>query len=151
MTLVNAALTSLSYAAVSGQSSPAAETAIVSCDVVQANVTPPAANTPVPQTVSRPVVIEVNANITFGTGATAVVFRVRQGIGTGGAPVTSPGGTQSVTLTGAAGNTLQFSFKWRDTSGVADTIAGTAYTVTVAQTGATVAGTVNAIDMEVKQ
>jgi len=147
VTLVNQVLSTLDYVTAAAVSSPAAETAILSTDVITAG-TPsdfPFGAGPAWPTL-RPVKIVVNLNITEGTSGTAFVVRVRQGIGVGGALV---GLAQTVTLAAAANG--QFAFVFRDSSGVPFAGIGTAYTVTVAETAATVAGTVNSIDVEVQQ
>lgn len=150
MVLVNNPLSTLSYVNATAVSSPAAETAIVSTDVVNASVTgqgqQQGGQAGTPQT-TRPVEIHCNFNITAGTGATAIVIRCRQGVGLGGT-VIGPG-AQTVNVTAGASSQLHFVF--RDTSGVPFTGAGTAYTVSIVETGATVAGTVNTMDVEVKQ
>lgn len=146
MTAVQQVLETLDYVTATAIASPAAETAILSTDVVFAGIPsdlPPAGQS---WSVIRPVKIVVNLNITEGTSGTAYVVRCRQGIGIGGALV---GLAQTATLAAAA--TGQFSFVFRDTSGLASGATGTAYTITVAETGATVAGTVNTIDIEVQQ
>jgi hypothetical protein len=75
-------------------------------------------------------------NITAGTGTTAVVVRVRAGVGTGGALI-----GVAMTNTLAAGNTATIPFAVLD-----PTVVGTVqYTVTVQQTGGSVAGTVNSV------
>jgi hypothetical protein len=149
MTLVSQVLETLDYVTATAVSSPAAETAILSTDVVQPSIPEglpqPEPGAPTWQT-TRPVKIVVNLNITEGTSGTAFVVRCRQGVGTSGALV---GVAQTVTLAAAANG--QFSFVFRDTSGAAFAPGGTAYTITVAETSATVAGTVNDIDVEVQQ
>jgi len=147
MTAVQQVLETLDYVTATGFSSPAAETAILFTDVIQAGVPsdiPQPGGTPW-QTV-RPVKIVVNMNITEGTSGTAYVVRCRQGIGTGGTQV-----GPSITVTLAAAASGEFAFVFRDSSGVPFQPGGTAYTITVSQTGASVAGTVNAIDVEVVQ
>ena len=149
MTLVSNPLETLDYVTALGIGSPAAETAILSTDVVQAYANPadqqPGSETIPPQTI-RPVIVEANLNVLAGTSATAIVVRCRQGVGTGGAQV-GPSYTHSL----AAGSIAQLQCKFRDSTGVPFAPGGTAYTVTVAQTSGTVAGTVNNIDIEVKQ
>lgn len=144
MPVVNNPLVTLDYVTQTGVSSPAAETAILTSDVVNPNVIQNP-NNPNAPTVIRPVVIEADMNITAGTGTTALVIKCRQGGGTGGTQVGA-----SLTHTLAAGASAQVRCKFRDTSGV-PVGPGTSYTITVTQTGNTVAGTVNAIDMEIKQ
>lgn len=146
MTLVNNVLSTLDYVTATAVASPAAETAIVSTDVINAAIP---SDLPQPggiawQTV-RPVKIVVNANVTEGTTGTAFVVRCRQGVGVGGALV---GAALTVTLAAAA--LAQFSYVFRDSSGVPFAGAGTAYTITVAQTAATANGAVT-IDVEVQQ
>lgn len=126
MTLVSTPIERLSEVSASAVSSPAAETAIVTSDVVSAQS-------------GRITKVTAYLNITAGTGTTAFVIRCRQGAGTGGALLTpnSAGQVQ------AAGNTEQVTIVFRDTSSWPAQAGGGAYTVTVAQTGNTVAGTVN--------
>jgi hypothetical protein len=146
MTLVGTPLESVDYVVGSGiaTNAGASEATVLSTDVIQVNVqaTP---NVQQPPTTVRPVIIECNMNVTPGTTTSAVVVKCRQGIGTGGTQV---GASETHTL--AAGSTAQLHFKFRDTSGVADTVAGTAYTITLTQTAGTAAGTVNTVDIEVK-
>ena len=146
--LVQDVLTVLGYATATAVSSPVAETAIVSSDVVNAAANPALQNVQDvnPPQVVRPVVIRATLNITAGTGTTAYAVRCRQGVGVGGAQV---GATLTITATAAA--LSQFYFVFRDSSGAPFSGAGTAYTITVAQTGNTVAGTVNTADLEVWQ
>jgi len=141
MVAVQQQLETLDYVTAAAVASPAAEAAILSTDVVSPGVPSDMPPGGVPWAVIRPVKVVVNLNITEGTTGTAFVVRCRQGIGTGGALV---GLAQTVTLAAAANG--QFSFVFRDTSGLT-----TAYTITVAETAATVAGTVNSIDVEVVQ
>lgn len=141
MVAVQQQLETLDYVTAAAVSSPAAETAILSTDVVSPGVPSDMPPGVTPWGVIRPVKVVVSLNITEGTSGTAFVVRCRQGIGTGGALV---GLAQTVTLAAAANG--QFSFVFRDTSGLT-----TAYTITVAETAATVAGTVNSIDVEVVQ
>jgi hypothetical protein len=76
--------------------------------------------------------------VTPGTGTTAVVLKVRQGVGVSGTTVyTSP----SIPVT--AGNATDLALDIMDTTGVINGPAGTAYTVTITQTGATANGSVN--------
>lgn len=150
MTLVNQVLETLDYVTATAVASPAAETPILSTDVVNPSIPSDlpeqlgGGGVPVAYQVVRPVKIVVNLNITEGTTGTAFVVRCRQGVGIGGALV---GPALTVTLAAAASG--EFTFVFRDTSGVPFAGAGTAYTITIAETGATAAGTVNAIDIEV--
>jgi hypothetical protein len=150
VTAVLQQLETLDYVTATAVASPAAETAILSTDVINASVPPdlpqPGALAAVAGTTVRPVKIIVSLNITEGTNGTAFVVRCRQGVGVGGTLV---GVALTVTLAAAASG--QFTFVFRDSSGVPFAPAGTAYTITVAETAATVAGTVNAIDIEVQQ
>lgn len=75
-------------------------------------------------------------NITAGTGTTGLTFRVRRGTTTGGPSVTAT----AWPLTLAAGNTGIGSGCYVDTPGA---VAGQQYSLTVIQTGATVAGVYN--------
>jgi hypothetical protein len=151
MTLVANALETLDY--VTGTAIPtnagAAENTVLSTDVIQAYANPaeeqPGNEVIAPQTV-RPVIIEANLNVTPGTTTTAIVIKCRQGIGTGGTQVGS-----SLTHTLAAGASGQIHCKFRDSSGVPFGPGGTAYTITITQTAGTAAGTVNTVDIEVKQ
>ena len=147
MTAVNQQLETLDYVAALAVASPAAETAILSTDVITVGIPSDLPNFPagVAYQVVRPVKIVVNLNVTEGTTGTAFVVRCRQGVGVGGALV---GTAKTVTL--AATASAQFSNVFRDSSGVPFSGAGTAYTITVAQTGATAAGAVD-IDVEVQQ
>lgn len=145
MTLVANPLVTLVYNTTTAVSSPAAETAILTSDFVQGNVIPLPNNPASPQVI-RPVVVEANLNVTAGTGTTALVIKCRQGGGTGGTQV---GASQTHTL--AAGASAQLHLKFRDSSGAPIATGGCQYTITVTQTGNTVAGTVNTIDIEAKQ
>jgi len=145
MTAVLSPLETLAYNTATAVASPAAETAILSTDAVTAGVYVPAVPAAaVSPFVTHPVIIRVNINITEGTTGTAFVVRCRQGVGVGGALV---GTARTVTLAAAASfdGTLVF----RDTAPV--TPGASAYTITVAETGATANGTVNAIDVEILQ
>jgi len=117
--------------------SPAAETIILTSTAVSAGG---------PGSSTKPVRIGVTINITAGTGATAVVVRCRQGSLVTGTLVNA-----ALTITLAAGNSAQFHLVFRDTSGYLTQAGGGQYTVTVAETGATANGTVNDIDIEVRQ
>lgn len=135
MTLVGTPVETLDFVRVTGvATNVSTETAIASTDVVNAGINPG----------NRPVVVKAILNITAGAGTTAVVVNCRQGVGTGGTQVGA-----SVTVTLAAGASGSFSVVFRDTSGVPQ--GGTAYTITVTQTGGTAAGTVNVADVEVTQ
>ena len=137
MTAVQTPVETVSYVTASAVSSPAAETAFLTSDPLSASVPPPATF------VQRPVTIRAQTNITAGTGTTAVVIRCRQGSGTGGTLI---GVARTQTIAAAATEEMMSVF--RDTSPLA---GSSPYTITVAQTGNTVAGTVNAIDVEVTQ
>ena len=117
----------------------AAETALTSTPLLQADL-PGAMGQQGPPV--QPVKISGVLNLLAGAGTTAVVIRVRQGVGLAGAIV---GGTATFTL--AAASSASVAFAVEDTTGVVQ--AGTAYTVTISQTGATGAGTVNTFDWEV--
>lgn len=147
MTLVQQQLETLDYVTATAVASPAAETAILSTDAIQAGIPSDVPQVGgVPWATVRPVKIVVNLNITEGTTGTAFVVRCRQGVGVGGALV---GVALTVTLAAAASG--EFTFTFRDSSGVPFAPGGTAYTITVAETAATANGTVNAIDIEVQQ
>jgi hypothetical protein len=81
------------------------------------------------------------AVVTTGTGATAVVLRVRQGVGTGGTLV----GT--FTVPQAASTVASIPYDFLDSSALAlnSGAAGLQYTLTISQTGGTGAGTVTAV------
>lgn len=115
------------------------ETALLSTPVLQA-VLPGAFGEPVGA--PQPVKISGVINILAGTGVTALVLRVRQGVGLAGNVVGA-----AMTLTLAAAASGAFAFSVEDTTGALQ--AGTAYTVTLAQTGATGASTINTFDAEV--
>ena len=117
----------------------ATETALLSTAVLQAAL-PGAFGQPGAS--PQPVRISGVINLTAGTGVTAIVLRVRQGVGTGGAVV---GAAQTFTL--AAGNSASIPFAVDDVTGLIQ--SGTAYSITVVQTGATGASTVNTFDSEV--
>lgn len=120
------------------------ETALINTPVLQAELPGAFGQAgPAPQ----PVKIKGTVNITAGTGVTALVIRVRQGVGTGGAVVASGALSGVHTHTLAAGSSASVEFAVEDTTGAIQ--AGTAYTVTLAQTGATAASTPNAFDLEV--
>jgi hypothetical protein len=75
---------------------------------------------------------------TPGTAATSVILRVRQGIGTGGTAIyTSP------SLTVTAATPIDLALDMLDTTGVINSPAGTAYTITLQQAAATANGSVN--------
>lgn len=133
MTLINTPVERLSQNSATAVASPAAETAILVTDIIQAMA-------------NRPVKIVATLNVTEGTTGTAYVVRCRQGNGVGGALV----GT-ALTDTLAAAASEQGTFVFRDTTGYLSQAAGGQYTITVAQTGATAAGTVNDIDVVVEQ
>lgn len=140
MTLVGTPLEVLDFVTATAVASPAAETSILATDVIQSGggIGMPAAN--------RPAKITVTINITEGTTGTAFVLRLRQGTLVSGALV---GAALTVTLAAAAN--FQGTFVFRDASGVINQPGGSAYNVTVAETGATANGTVNAIDIQVEQ
>lgn len=117
------------------------ETALINTPVLQAAL-PGAFGQPSGVAVPQPVKISGVINILAGAGVTAIVVRVRQGIGIAGAVVGA-----AMTLTLAAGSTGAFAFSVEDNTGFVE--AGGNYTVTVAQTGATGASTINTFDLEV--
>lgn len=87
-----------------------------------------------------PTLIAGVVNVTAGAGTTAVVVRVRQGIGVTGTVV---GVLDTDTLAAAASESIAFE-KY-------DATGATSYTVTVQQTGATGNGTVNSASIDVDQ
>jgi hypothetical protein len=117
----------------------AAETALISTPVLQAAL-PGAFGQPVVS--PQPVRISGTINITAGTGVTGLTLRVRQGVGLGGAVV---GATEIDTV--AAGASSPFTFAVDDVTGLVE--SGTAYTVSLVQTGASAASVINTFDMEV--
>jgi hypothetical protein len=117
----------------------AAETALTNTAVLQADL-PGALGQAGPAV--QPVKISGVINLLAGTGVTALVIRVRQGVGTAGAVVGA-----AITHTLAAGSSASIAYSVEDTTGVIQ--AGTAYTVTLVQTGATGASTINTFDAEV--
>jgi hypothetical protein len=84
-------------------------------------------------------IVRGSVNITPGTGTTAVVVRVRQGNGTGGALVGN-----ALTITAIAASPLVLPFSVLDPSAT----PASQYTVTVAQTAATANGTINQAEIE---
>lgn len=113
-----------------------AETAVASFQFGQLFEPPtPGAAVPV-----APTIVTGVLNVTAGTSTTAVVIRVRQGIGTGGAVV---GNADTHTL--AAGASANIPVKKEDLVGAS------AYTVTVTQTAATGNGSVNSASIDVDQ
>lgn len=119
-----------------GVSSPAAETAIL----VTPNIAIGSAQ------LSVPVRISGSIDVTEGTGGTAYVVRCRQGNGVAGAIV-----GQALTDSLAAASSEVAGFSFEDSSGYLAQAGGGQYTLTVAETGATVAGTVVAVEMQVEQ
>lgn len=111
----------------------AAETAIFTTPVL-----PPVGQA----SVQNPVTIQAVVNALAGTGTTALVMRCRQGSGVAGTQV-GPAVTQTV----AAGATANVPFQWPDTSGYLE--GGGQYTITLSATGASGAGTSNAVSVEV--
>jgi hypothetical protein len=133
MTYLGRPQTVLAENSASGVGSPAAETAILVTDAVNAQT-------------GAQTVVKVYMNVTAGTGATALVVRCRQGNGTTGTQV-----GPAFTYTLAAGNTASIGLCFRDPSGWLEQEGGGQYTITVAETGATANGTVNDIYTEVCQ
>lgn len=76
------------------------------------------------------------ANMLAGTGTTALVFRLRRGTTVLGATI----GNTSWPFTTVAGNNVVVGGGYPDTPGA---VAGQQYALTVSQTGATAAGTLN--------
>lgn len=125
--------------AVSGVATAAsAETAIATSDVVSWGA----------GTVAEGLIVRGVLNITTGASTTAVVVKVRKGSGVGGATIGPAAGTPHTLAAGASAN---IPFEVLDPAptpvtvpaGGAQTIPQAFYTVTVAQTAGTVAGTVN--------
>jgi hypothetical protein len=116
----------------------AAETTIATSDTVSWNASG----------VAEGLIVRGVLNMTAGAGTTAVVVKVRRGTGTGGATVGPAAGT-SHTLAAAASANL--AFEVLDTAPLPNIVSPSGaqdvpqnlYTVTVAQTGGTGAGTVN--------
>jgi hypothetical protein len=79
-------------------------------------------------------------NVTAGASTTAIVVRVRSSAGGVGLAGTNLGPAAGFTHTLAAGASASIPFEVNDPSNQA---VGVQYTVSVAQTGGTVAGTVN--------
>lgn len=117
----------------------AVETALINTPVLQAAL--PGAFGEIPAA-PQPVKVSGVINITAGTTVSAIVIRVRQGAGVGGAVV---GAAMTHTLAAAASASIAFAVE--DVTGAIQ--AGTAYTVTVVQTAGTGASTVNTFDLEV--
>lgn len=136
MTLISTPLETLDYVSAGGGNSPAAETAIVSTDVVQVGS----------QLGNRPIITSVTLNITTGVGATALVVNLRVGVGVGGTLI----GSRTVTVTASTTYQLTFVFDEPPTQAAASA-GGSAYTVTVAETGASANGTVNSVKVEMRQ
>lgn len=116
----------------SAVSSPAAETPVI-------NIAPLPFNPP--QGAAQGMIIRGVLNITAGTGATAVVIRCRVGQSTTTGPLVG----NPLTVTLAAGASADVPFEFEDTNFVDP---GAGYTITVAETGATVAGNVNQAEAE---
>jgi len=112
---------------------PSAETVIAASPVTNVN----------PATTSK-IIIRATFNLLAGTGTTAIVARLRQGNGTGGTPLA----TGTITL--AAGNngggviSVEDSPVW-----LAAPANGGQYCLTLAQTGGSANGSMNAGDLQV--
>lgn len=130
----------LSRVTATNVASPAAETAIITTPVTFGG------SPQVGQAAPNPVTVRVTANVTEGTTGTAFIVRVRQGNGLSGAMI-----DVSLTQTNPAAATEQVVYEFDDASGWIQQQGGAQYTVSVAQTGATAAGTVNSIKVEVLQ
>lgn len=87
--------------------------------------------------------ISGTVNITPGTSTTAIIIRIRQGSLTGALVGVSP----SHTVAAAAPQSI--SYGAADTSSFIEQSGGGVYVVTAQQTGGTVAGTTNSVDIEV--
>lgn len=125
----------LKQTAVAGFTNPAAaaETAVYTTPVMQPMG---------PAATQNPVSISGTINLTPGTAATAVVVKLRQGVGVGGAQV---GPSYTHTVAAAAPQSITFGFT--DSTGFLE--GGGQYTLTVTVTSATGATTINAVDFEV--
>lgn len=119
----------------SGVSSPAAETAILTSGTFNVGRV----------LAAQPVRISGTVDVTEGTTGTAFVIRCRQGNGVGGTQV-----GQALTQTNAATNSETGAFSFEDATGY-PLQPGAQYTITIAETGATVAGTVVAIEFQIEQ
>lgn len=126
-------------AAIGANVGASAETAIYTTPFIQqsfpagqGNVTP------------LPIKIAALFSMTAGTGTTAIVVRVRQGSGTGGALV---GISASQPLAAGVASSLPISVQ--DNTQAANTPTGIQYTITAAQTAGTGAGTTNYLEVEV--
>ena len=89
------------------------------------------------------VIIRATVNVLAGTGTTAVVARIRQGNGVGGNVLAT------ATITLAAGNNGQINLSVEDTAALLAAAAGGQYSLTLAQTGGSANGSVNAGDLQV--
>lgn len=132
-------------AQVTGIASPAAETVVYTTpflsSVAQENLSPG-------QQVAGPLPVRILANLSVleGTGGTAFVVKCRQG-----ALVSSPVLGPAYTVTNAAGNTTDSTCIFEDSTGWLAQAGGGEYSITVTQTGASAAGTVNVLDIQVEQ
>lgn len=113
-------------------SSPAAETAVLTTPILFAG--------------SGVVRIVGSIDVTEGTGGSAYVVKLHQGNGTGGTLV-----GQALTDTVAAAASDLGGFSFEDASGLLGAVGGGQYTLTVAETGASAAGTIVQVEMQVEQ
>lgn len=125
-------MTLLTRVTVAGVASPAAETAIMTTPNISAQA-------------GLQVRISGTVDVTEGTSGTAYVIRCRQGSGTGGALV-----GQALTDSLAAASSEIGAFSFDDSSGYLGQAGGGQYTITIAETSATVSGNVVAAEMQVE-
>jgi hypothetical protein len=92
------------------------------------------------------VIIRATCNMLAGAGTTAVVARIRQGNGVGGNVVGAPA---TITLAAAANGGLALSVE-DSINWLAAPANGGQYSFTIAQTGGTGNGSVNAGDLQVE-
>lgn len=125
-------MTLLARVSAAGVSSPAAETVILTTPVISAAP-------------GLQVRISGMVDVTEGTGGTAYVIRCRQGTTTAGALV-----GQALTDSLAAASSEIGGFAFDDSSGFLGQAGGGQYVITVAETSASVAGTVISAEMQVE-
>jgi hypothetical protein len=135
----------LSRAQVTNVASPAAETVIYTTPVMSSEAQQ-LQGVGQQSTGPFPVRITANLSVTEGTSGTAFLVKCRQG-----ASVASPQIGPTYTVTNAAAATNDSTCIFEDSSGWLAQQYGGQYVITVAQTGATVAGTVVVCDVQVEQ